>query len=186
MTSFGPLVRVISGGQNGVDLAALIAAKSAGLETGGCMPKGFRTLDGPRPEYAERFGMFEDQSSDAYPPRTHRNVRETDATLRIAVDFESPGEKTTREAIVRYRRPSFDLLVEPSWIEMPPLGLGLYGMRIATWIFEKNVCVLNVAGNSERTAPGIGLFTEGFLRNTFDLIARSAAFRSATSVKTKS
>jgi len=38
------LLWVISGGQCGVDVAALRAAKSCGLRTGGMMPRGFRTL----------------------------------------------------------------------------------------------------------------------------------------------
>lgn len=50
------LRRVISGGQCGVDVAALRAAKRAGLQTGGTMPRGWRTLDGPRPEYAAEYG----------------------------------------------------------------------------------------------------------------------------------
>ena len=44
--------RVISGGQTGADQAGWRAAKASGIPTGGWMPKGFLTEDGPRPEFA--------------------------------------------------------------------------------------------------------------------------------------
>jgi hypothetical protein len=40
------IVKVISGGQTGVDIAALWAAKALGFQTGGMMPKGWRTRGG--------------------------------------------------------------------------------------------------------------------------------------------
>ena len=49
------LQRVISGGQTGVDQAALRAAKAAGLETGGWMPLGWLTEECPRPEFGELY-----------------------------------------------------------------------------------------------------------------------------------
>jgi hypothetical protein len=41
------LERVISGGQTGVDQAALRVAKAIGLATGGWAPLGWETEDGP-------------------------------------------------------------------------------------------------------------------------------------------
>ena len=63
------ILKIISGRQTGVDIAALRAAKCMGLQTGGWMPMGFRTLDGPHPEYAEEFGMFAHRASN-YSART--------------------------------------------------------------------------------------------------------------------
>ena len=40
------LLKILSGGQTGVDLGALKAAKKAGITTGGCLPKGCKTEDG--------------------------------------------------------------------------------------------------------------------------------------------
>ena len=51
--------RVLSGGQSGADQASWRAAKTHGIPTGGAMPKGFRTEDGPRPEFAERYGAVD-------------------------------------------------------------------------------------------------------------------------------
>ena len=76
------MLRIISGGQTGVDIAALRAAKAAGLPTGGWMPKGFPTAAGPRPDYAALYGMQE-TASDKYPERTRKNVEASDVTVVI-------------------------------------------------------------------------------------------------------
>ena len=89
------LERVISGGQTGADRGALAAAKAAGIPTGGWMPAGFRALDGEHPEFAELYGVRE-HADPRYPPRTALNVKESDATLCFATDWDSPGEVLTR------------------------------------------------------------------------------------------
>ncbi|HEY1190610.1 MAG TPA: putative molybdenum carrier protein [Gemmata sp.] len=150
------LKRVISGGQTGADRAALIAAKAAGLETGGWMPRGFRAQDGNRPEFAERYGIREHES-DRYPPRTALNVKEADATVRFATDWESPGEVLTLKLIKRYGRPHLD--VTPGGPAAPA--------DVAAWLVRHDVRVLNVAGNSERTAPGIEARVTAFLGEVF-------------------
>src|SRR4051812_22608077 len=101
-------MRIYSGAQSGVDYAALEAAKEVGLETGGTMPKGFLTLNGCKPEYKERFNIVE-HSSPQYAPRTFENVKNSDATLRIAKNFSSPGEICTKKAINKYDKPSLDI-----------------------------------------------------------------------------
>ena len=77
------LIQVISGGQTGADLGGLIAARAFSLRTGGWMPMGFLTLDGPQPDLAKLYGLQE-HSSASYPPRTRRNVQQSDATIRFA------------------------------------------------------------------------------------------------------
>ncbi len=154
------LARVISGGQTGADRAGLAAAKTAGIPTGGWMPKGFRAQDGPRPEFAAVYGVRE-HASDRYPPRTALNVKESDATICFATDRQSPGEVLTRTLCERYGRPRLD--VTPGGTVTPA--------DVAAWLTEKGVTVLNVAGNTERTSPGIGAFAETFLAEVFRLLA---------------
>jgi hypothetical protein len=55
--------RVISGGQTGVDQAALRAAKACGIPTGGWCPLGFLTEAGPMPALAD-FGLAEMPTAD--------------------------------------------------------------------------------------------------------------------------
>ena len=166
------LLKVISGGQRGVDVAALRAAKRVGIATGGWMPFGFKTQGGPRPEYAELFGMRETATAD-YPRRTRLNVHESHLTLRVANDFDSPGERCTISAVRKLGRPCIDVYCDVRqgtfWTSngqqpLSPLDVAqlVLGVRTAE-LFP----VLNVAGNSERTAPGIEELAEGFLYEVF-------------------
>jgi hypothetical protein len=153
------LERVISGGQTGADRAALAAAKAAGVATGGWMPRGFRAQDGPRPEFAELYGVTE-HASARYPPRTALNVKESDATLRFATDWDSPGEVLTRKLCERYGKPHLD--VTPGGTTTPA--------DVAEWLAANGVRVLNVAGNTDRTSPGIEAFVTAFLADVFRLL----------------
>ena len=153
------LERVISGGQTGADRAALAAAKAAGVATGGWMPKGFRAQDGPRPEFAEVYGVTEHTSAH-YPPRTALNVKEADATLRFATDWGSPGEVLTRQMCERYGRPQ---------LEVTPGG-AVTPAHVADWVVRTGVRVLNVAGNTERTSPGIEAFVTAFMAEVIRLL----------------
>lgn len=131
------LRKVISGGQCGVDYGALVAAKHYLITTGGSAPHGWRTQYGPMPELAE-FGLFE-HASPAYPPRTECNVIDADATLIIASDFNSPGVNLTRKLCIKHKKPF--------------LEFGIRDLRtapIVNFIIDKQVEILNVAGNRDK------------------------------------
>lgn len=137
------LRKIISGGQTGADEAGLFVGKRFGLETGGTMPLGFRTLTGPRPDFAALYGVVQ-HTSEAYPPRTELNARDSDATLRLACDFESPGERCTLRAVKKAGKQHFDVdLSDP-----PPVE------DVIQWMILHGVQILNVAGNSEQTYAG--------------------------------
>ena len=74
------LNRIVTGGQTGADQAGWRVARAFGIATGGWMPLGFLTEDGPRPEFAELYGAME-MPTASYRARTERNVRDSDATL---------------------------------------------------------------------------------------------------------
>lgn len=151
---------VISGGQTGADRGGLIAAKKAGFTTGGWMPKGFKALDGNHPEFLDIYGLIE-HPSPLYPPRTFANVKQTDVTIRFAVNFQTAGELCTLKAIEKYGKPHFDVDV---------LGTTTPG-DLVHWLrhLDKRPEALNIAGNSERTAPGIEEFVVAFLLETFGM-----------------
>jgi len=137
------LEKIISGAQTGADIAGLEVAKEFGLETGGTMPFGYKALDACHPEYKELYGV-EYHSSSSYVPRTRKNVRDADGTIRLAYDFTSKGEHCTLKAIESYKKPHIDVdLHDPIPID-----------DVVTWINDHNITTLNVAGNSEQTVPG--------------------------------
>ncbi|PSQ85488.1 MAG: molybdenum cofactor carrier, partial [Bacteroidetes bacterium QH_2_63_10] len=71
--------KIISGGQTGVDRAALDAALAFNVPVGGWCPKGRRAEDGQIPD---RYPL-EETPSEAYEQRTAWNVRDSDGTLII-------------------------------------------------------------------------------------------------------
>jgi hypothetical protein len=151
------LKKIISGGQTGADRAGLFVAKDLGYETGGWMPKGFIAQDGRHPKFAEQFNIQE-HSSTFYPPRTALNAKESDGTVRIATDFNSPGEKLTLKMIQQYKKPHFDVVPGITSTQ-----------ELADWLKINNIEILNVAGNSERTSQGIYQFAYDFLKEALTI-----------------
>jgi hypothetical protein len=134
------LIKVISGGQNGADQAGIMVAKQFGLQTGGHIPKGFRTFFGPDPALAE-YGL-EETVSDTYPPRTKRNVVNSQATVRFASNFATPGERLTIRICHELERPHTD-------IELNDRNYAEKAQSLAGFIVSHKIQVLNVAGNSD-------------------------------------
>lgn len=135
------LKKVISGGQIGADQAGLRVAKRCGLETGGYINRGFKTIRGPMPSLGEEYGLKE-VPSDHYPVRTECNVEQSDGTIRFARNFRSPGEICTLRFCVKYRKPVLD--VDLSHV----VDHDFYGGVVARWIGENEIRTLNVAGNA--------------------------------------
>lgn len=150
------LAKIVSGGQSGADQAAWRAACAAGIPTGGAMPLGFLTEDGPRPEFAERFGAAE-LATASYKSRTEENVRRSDGTLWFG-STDTPGAIATLRAAEAMGKPV--LIVPP--------GRGVRPSDVAAWIRRTpRLAVLNIAGNRESKAPGIGEHVERFVAEVF-------------------
>lgn len=154
------LRKVISGGQTGADLAGLLAAKEVGILTGGWMPKGFRNHTGDHPDFASIFSILE-TNSHGYSKRTELNVQHSDATIRFARVWDSPGELCTLKYIQIHSKPRLDI---------DPWNTAMTPMTIAKLLLNRDIKVLNIAGNSERTAPGIQELVRIILLDTFKII----------------
>lgn len=157
------ITKVVSGGQTGADRAGLIAAKKAGIPTGGWIPKGALTEEGSKPELLTEYGLQETLSKE-YAFRTELNVKMADATLRFAANWSSPGEKCTLKAIKKHKKLHYDVDIRETNICEEEMD------ALVDWLFINNIKILNVAGNKETTAPGIGLWVEKFLDELFDHI----------------
>jgi hypothetical protein len=144
--------KLITGGQTGADQAALRAARAAGIPTGGWAPLGWETEDGPAP-WLEGFGLVE-CDEPGYPARTEANVTAADATLWFG-DPHSPGGKLTLGTCRELGKPF--LIV----------GKGTRPSEVSAWLRAGGSGILNVAGNRESKAPGIGARVERFLCDVF-------------------
>lgn len=141
--------RVVSGGQTGVDRAALDAALTLGLPCGGWCPKGRGAEDGVLPS---RYPLKETPSSD-YAQRTTWNVRDADGTLILTMGPATGGTAQTIEDASRLRKPH--LVIELAARPDPAF--------VRAWIEAHKIRILNVAGPRESKCPGIAAQAAQFL-----------------------
>lgn len=153
------LYKVISGGQTGADHAGVFVGALYGYKTGGWMPRGFKRFDGLKPEFKNLYGMQEHNSAK-YPPRTFQNVKESDGTIRFAVNFNSYGELCTKKAIDKYKKHFIDVDIKNP----------IKPKEVANWIIKNNIQILNVAGNRENHSGLIFSFVVLYLKDVFEAL----------------
>jgi hypothetical protein len=135
---------VISGGQTGVDRAALDVAIELGIEHGGWCPRGRTAEDGA---LDARYRLRETESA-GYRQRTRMNVADSDGTLIINEGELSGGTSLTAAFAERLGRPYRVLQIDAIEAE-------LASESARAWMRSNRVNVLNVAGPGERRRPGI-------------------------------
>lgn len=137
----GGLEKIVSGGQTGVDRAALDAALARGLPAGGWCPAGRKAEDGRIPE---RYDLTE-LPTGGYRKRTEWNVRDSDATLILARGVLGGGTLLTVNLARKHNRHLYvlDLNADPD------------PETVAHWLRRHRIRVLNIAGPRESGAPGI-------------------------------
>lgn len=153
-------MKIVSGGQTGVDRAALDVAAECGLARGGWCPRGRLAEDGP---IAADYPLRE-TPSPRYAQRTRWNVRDSDATLILVSGPLRGGTALTARLAEKEARPL--RVVELDRTDQTAATLG--------WLDEHRVGTLNVAGPRESGVPGIYARARIVLRALFSEIARSA------------
>jgi hypothetical protein len=145
--------KIISGGQTGVDRAALDAALELGIPCGGWCPKGRRAEDGIIPSKYP----LEETSSPDYPQRTEFNIQDSDGTLILSWSTLLGGTLLTLKLARKHHKTY--LLID--------LSEGGEALRVGEWIRNSAVQILNVAGPRESEVPGIHDRALNFLREVF-------------------
>jgi len=95
------IAKLVSGGQTGVDRAALDAAIELGVPCGGWCPKGRKAEDGVVPA---RYPLAETPSA-CYAQRTRWNIRDSDATLILTWGKPTGGTLLTLNECCKMGRP---------------------------------------------------------------------------------
>lgn len=147
-------MRIVSGGQTGVDRGALDAARRLGLSHGGWCPRGRLAEDGAiPPEYELR-----ETESREYPVRTERNVHDSDGTLILYRRTLSGGTSLTHRFCRKHAKPHclIDLMDD-----LRPVEARAEAVR--GWLAKHRIRVLNVAGPRESNEPGIQRESAEFL-----------------------
>jgi hypothetical protein len=160
-----PIIKIISGGQTGVDEAGLLVGRDLGIETGGSAPEGWLREGGADRETLEGFGLQQYRehkggkinAAKAYRERTIDNVQKSDGTILIAENPDSPGSKLTREVAKREGKPFLEI-TDPDRYDPEEL---------LQWVKDNGIEVLNVAGNREKASRGIGTRARNLLGAAF-------------------
>jgi hypothetical protein len=155
-----------SGGQTGVDRAALDAAlalaQRGGWQVAGWCPRGRLAEDGV---IDGRYPLTETPSADP-AQRTEWNVRDADGTLIVHRGEMDAGTALTREVAERLGKPV--LLLNAADAAAIPSG-----EQMAGWLREHGVAVLNIAGPRESESPGIGRQARALLGELLEALIAS-------------
>ena len=147
-------IKIVSGGQSGVDRAALDTALAHGIPCGGWCPKGRLAEDGAiAPHYPLR-----ETPTTVYAERTAWNVRDSDGTLVLAWGEPSDGTALTVELALRMGKPCLVADLAGPW------RLD----KTADWVETNGIRVLNVAGPRSSKAPTAYEETRNYLNSLLD------------------
>jgi len=150
--------KIISGGQTGVDRAALDAAIKLTIPHGGWIPQGRLTENGPLPpEY-----QLQETRSTSYADRTEKNVLDGDATLIISRGPLTGGSEYTRDMAIKHNR---------LWLHIDLKKIPAFQAAIAIndWISKKGIEIVNVAGPRASKDPKIYKDTLNILESSYYL-----------------
>jgi hypothetical protein len=147
-----PGFKIISGGQTGVDRAALEWAMAHDVPHGGWCPRGRKAEDGSIPT---EFNLKETYTS-TYAIRTRWNIRDSDGTVIFSSSPElNGGSKLTRE---------FAQLQGKPWLHLDAsVGVAEAVRRLRRFIEEQGIATLNVAGPRASEEPGNGKFVHAVM-----------------------
>ena len=130
------LRKIVSGGQTGVDRAALDAALAVGFPCGGWAPGDRSAEDGVIPDRYPLVAL----PNGGYRQRTRLNVSDSDGTAILYNETLKGGTRLTRNLCALLKRPY--VLINAA--EMPdPIKAA---DKIVKFIEDNNIETLNVAG----------------------------------------
>ena len=140
------LIKIVSGGQTGVDRGALDAALASGFACGGWCPKDRNAEDGPIPDKYPMTLL----AGGGYRQRTVMNVLDSDGTAILFNQSLSGGTLYTHDVCRRERKPYIVL-------DATQISESAAAATIVRFIEEHGIQVLNVAGpRLSRWAEGHG------------------------------
>ena len=135
-------LKIISGGQTGVDRAALDVALAHGVDCGGWCPAGRLDEFGKIPD----FYPLQELPRGSFIERTLQNVKDSDGTVAIYPRELRGGTEQTVRFCVELKRPHY--LIDASKIS-PEEGANL----ITEFVRNNEIGILNVAGPRQSEWP---------------------------------
>lgn len=149
--------RITSGGQTGVDRAALDFALENNIEINGFVPRGRRAEDG---EISEKYTNLRETETDDYAERTRLNVINSDATLVLSRGKLSGGSLLTLDLAKNCGKPFLHT-------DFSTLTLEKAAAKTYEWLAMINCENLNIAGPRASEDAEIYQKTRDFLALLF-------------------
>jgi hypothetical protein len=151
------IARIVSGGQNGVDFAALDVARRHDFPHSGWCPKGRRSPEGSIPAHYP----LQETISTKRLQSTEWNVRDSDGTAVFTLArTASGGSLETIHFAMKYGKPLIQLSQSAPEYTDPAL-------LPQRFIAENGIAFLNVAGSSESNEPGFYRWVSQILEDAF-------------------
>lgn len=157
-----PFLKIVSGGQTGVDRGALDAALDAGAACGGWCPADRIAEDGT---IDSRYPLTP-LPSGGYPERTRRNVRDSDGTLILHFGRFAGGTALTAAYCRKVGKPCLSIDAGA----MPPAEAAV---AAAGFVEAHDVTILNVAGPRASKEPAAHAYAQAVIRLLLDAVAYS-------------
>lgn len=155
---------MVSGGQTGVDRAALDAALQCGAEAGGWCPEGRSASDGVIPA---RYPVKELPGA-RYRQRNRQNVLDSDGTAILYWGFPIGGTELTLSLCIKEKKPYV-------LIDAEELSIERAAKKITGFISLRSVSVLNVAGPGADREPRAYDYTLAVVLSVLERIKKSYA-----------
>lgn len=154
------MLKIVSGGQTGVDQGALAGALATGTACGGWCPKGRLSENGPIPEI---YPMVELPGA-GYRERTLQNVLDSDGTAIIYDGELEGGTRLTWVLCEQHGRPS--VLIDAS---APGRDQG--SAALVEFVTANGLGVLNVAGPRASKWPGAFAYAQALVAGMLKRLA---------------
>ncbi len=138
--------KIYSGGQTGVDRAALDIALEIGIHIGGYLPRGRNDENGE--VLPDKYTGMRETDSEEVNVRTELNVQDSDATLIFSHGLLFGGSAYTEYMARKHGKPCLH-------IDFGKQDVDQSALLVKAWLSETRPRVLNVAGPRASDDPEI-------------------------------
>lgn len=149
------VLKIVSGGQTGVDRAALDAALDNNIDCGGWCPEGREAEDGVIPNKYP----LQVLPGSGYHQRTRKNVLDSDASLIIYFNVPGGGTEQTIAFCIKEHKPYV-------LIDAEEFTIAEAAKKVASFLETNSIITLNVAGPRASGEPK----AYGYARNLIDTV----------------
>jgi uncharacterized cupin superfamily protein len=155
-------LKIVSGGQTGIDRGALDAALEAGSPCGGWCPANRGAEDGT---IDKRYPLTP-LPSGGYPERTRKNVSDSDGTLIIHFGELEGGTALTAKYCGKIGKPCLI-------IDAPGMSPADAAEKAAGFVRAQGIAILNVAGPRASREPAAHGYAQKVVRLLLEAVSRA-------------